>query len=653
VPTDSYIVSGGYAEGSLLPARRVEDSNPRIPRGVMQKLEATGKTFTVAALALTLAASLFASSGFCVAQTTTPAAPKAQLPADRRALKAAEAQPDPEQRLTALRKFVKDYPKSKYRHSAESRILDTLLKNFPDRAKEIDAQAKLAVKGSGKGMGRWYGEADVADRLANAGPNGVDLTSAAKWAKDAVDHDTEAAYDKETAAEYKKFKQPPPKPDKLHQSFAEMRAELLAAQANVALRQGKLDEASAELNEANTLDSMVDEVSALRGEIALIAHHDAEALDDFERAQLLGELRAPLRPRMMELYRQAHAGSDANFVTEMDAKYAQLYPAPFAPKKHEAISGGHTVLVELFTGSACPPCVGMDLAVDGMLEAYPRNDVVALAFDQHIPEPDPLTNPASVARAELYSVNGTPTVVVDGGKPRVGGEGRAEAEELYTNLAKTVDAVADIPSGVQMKLTAETAANGSIHAQAVVTAGTAQALTESADADQRAEAKLAAAEAAKAAAEASPAKKQKKAKTAPAGAKPAAVSNASAAGAPVTPQLVVNFALVEDDIRYSGENGVRFHRMVVRSLAKPADSGFALELNKTATEDATFDPAAISKDLTDYLTKYEQTNDRFGKIEFISKDTAMQPSHLGVAAWVQDTTTHRVLQAAYVPLEAK
>ena len=123
-----------------------------------------------------------------------------------------------------------------------------------------------------------------------------------------------------------------------------------------------------------------------------------------------------------------------------------------------------------------------------------------------------------------------------------------------------------------------------------------------------------------------------------------------AAAPPAAPQLVLNIALVEDDVRYSGENGVRFHRMVVRCLAKPADSGYPVEPSNTATVDTTFDLAEISQKLTAYLVQYEKSNPRFGQIEFLSKDTTMQPNHLAVAAWVQDETTHRVLQSAYFPL---
>src|ERR1700721_506972 len=92
------------------------------------------------------------------AQENSAAAPKMQLPADQRAYNAAMATSDPEQRLAAQRKLVKDYPKSKYAARTQDKILETLEKNFPDRAAEIDAQAKLVIKKSGKGNSKWYQE---------------------------------------------------------------------------------------------------------------------------------------------------------------------------------------------------------------------------------------------------------------------------------------------------------------------------------------------------------------------------------------------------------------------------------------------------------------------------------------------------------------
>ncbi len=543
---------------------------------------------------------------------------------------------------------MQQYPKSSRVDRAQEAILDALLKNFPERVAEIQKQAELVVKETKKGPERLREEQDVADRLANGGSSGVDLAQAEKWAKQDVDSLTEAKYDSETAKMYKKFKVPLPKPAALHEDFSKERAEALATLSNVYLREGKTAEAKAAVGESYALDPMLDEANSVRGQIALQEHNDAEALSDFERAALLGELKSPWRGKMMELYRAQHGGSDAGFVAEMDAKFAALYPAPFTPEKPAAAGrgkaggSGHTVLLELFTGSACPPCVGGDLAVEGFLKAYPRDEVVALAFDQHIPDPDPLANPDSIARATLYSVNGTPMYAVDGKLQSFYGAYRAGAEKLYGDLAKPVDAQLSKATGVELKLTATLGADGVVKASAVVTVGDAASLVEKPDAVAKADGDGKPAEKAEK-------KKAEKKKSA----SPAAVVPAAAAAATGPPELVVNFALVEDDVRYSGENGMRFHRMVVRSLAKAADSGFPVEIGKTATVDASFDPAAISKALATYLAGYEKSNDRFGPFEFISTDTTIDPKHLAVAAWVQDAGTHRVLQSAFVPLTAE
>jgi thiol-disulfide isomerase/thioredoxin len=602
-----------------------------------------------AASATTTTATVTASTP---AQAPEAAPAKRQLPADQRAYRAAQATADPEKRLAALRQFVEQFPKSTRVGRAEEAILDTLLKSFPEHTAEIDAQAKLVVKKAGKGAGKLREESDVADRMANAGSSGVDLKQAEKWAKQDVDSLTEANYDSDTAKMYKKFKAPLPKAEELHKDFAEERANALASLGNVYLREGKVALAKATVAESYSLDPTLDEANQERGEIALLDHNDAEALSDFEQAALLGELKSPWRGKMMELYRAQHGGSDAGLVAELDQKYAALYPAPFTPAKPAAVAAGHTVLLELFTGSGCPPCVGGDLAVEGFLKAYPRDEVVVLAFDQHIPEPDPLANPDSAARAEMYSVNGTPMYAVDGKLQSFYGAYREGAEKLYGNLAKPVEAQLPKATGVGLKLTATRGADGMVNASAVVTVGDAASLVEKPDAVAKPDAD--AATKAKASDAKTGAKADKKKKAAAAAAATPAATPAAAAAAPAgPPQLVVNFALVEDDVRYSGENGMRFHRMVVRSLAKAADSGFPVEMGKTATVEATFDPAAITKSLGVYLAGYEKSNDRFGPITFISTDTTMDPSHLAVAAWVQDAVTHRVLQAAFVPLTAE
>ena len=585
---------------------------------------------------------------------TAPAAKK-QLPADQRAFKAARATMDPAKRLEAMRAFVHDYPKSTSRvNRAQNEILSALVNNFPERAAEIDAQARLVVKQGGKGIDGVSTKTYIAFQLAEAGTGGVDLPFAEKTAKDSVDRLKEAAFNENRLKMYAKFKVPPPKPAELHRQFANTRAEALAVLADVYLREGKQEKAAPLITEAYGLDPLVDDVNSQRGRLALLQHNDALALESFERAQLVGSVSKADRATTLELYKKAHGDSDEGFAAELDAEYGKLYPEPFHPEPAKPVATGRTVLLELFTGSACPPCVGGDLAVEGLLQAYPRSEFVALAFDQHIPEPDPLANPDSLARADLYGVDSTPNYFINGvaQKSFYGGD-RGDSKELYGKLMKVVDGEAGLESGVQLKLSANEAAGGAVHAQASVTLPSEEAIEKAIAAKPKVEEPPKTDETAKPAAPAKPAKQDKKDKKA----KPAAGSTAAAAKpgeqappAPAKPHLVVNFALVEDDVRFSGENGVRFHRMVVRSLAKPADGGFEAHVDGTISMDASFDPAAISKALTAYLDGFEEQNDRFGKIKFLSKDMTMRPGHLAVAAWVQDTVSHKVLQATLVPL---
>jgi len=554
-----------------------------------------------------------------------------QLPADRRAYTSARAQLDPAARLAAMRQFLIDYPKSNSASRAENAILDLLLAYFPDRTAEIDSQVTLLVKGTSKSTSHINEEQSVAQKLAEAGPNGIDLTLAAKLAKQANDDLQERSFAKEIDASYSEAKLPLPSSAEVHAHFVQEKSEGLSIVAEVAFHQGNLSEASKFAELAFATDPAVDDTNSIRGEVALAEHRDADALDAFERAQLYGGLRPVLQQKTLALYRDAHNGSDANFQADQDARYAQLFPPPFKPAPHTPPANGHTVLVELFTGSGCEPCVGADLAMEAMLEAFPRTELVTLAFDQHIPLPDPLANPDSLARATQYGVIHTPNFAIDGQVLEAAGGDRNDSEELYKDVTKTLDADAARPSGVELQLTAALIPEGSVTAQAHVTLAN----------DEQLQKEIAVLPVPPPA----PAKPDAKAvaTTAPA---PAAVTPLPLAA----PSLTLNFALVEDEVRYAGENGIRFHRMVVRALAKPAGEGFALTSNSSATLDAAFQPAEISKQLSIYLDGYEKHNERFENTHFLAKDTTINPAHLKVVAWVENTADHRVLQAAFVSL---
>lgn len=92
---------------------------------------------------------------------------------------------------------------------------------------------------------------------------------------------------------------------------------------------------------------------------------------------------------------------------------------------------GRTVLVELFSGSECPPCAAADLGIDGLLEAFEPKALAVLVYHVPIPRPDPMMNPASLSRAGRYGINSAPTIFFDGSAGPRGGGPKAYGERLY------------------------------------------------------------------------------------------------------------------------------------------------------------------------------------------------------------------------------
>ncbi len=190
-----------------------------------------------------------------------------------------------------------------------------------------------------------------------------------------------------------------------------------------------------------------------------------------------------------------------------DAKVeAQQRELPFKAAKvlPPAKWAGKAVLAELFTGSECPPCLGVDLAFDGLLEAYDPRVLVILEYHLPIPNPDPMMCPSTRKRRADYGVSATPTPYFDGTKNESGGGNRAMAEEKFKEFSAAVAAhVADVP---QVKLTVRASLQGDlVNVQFT--------------------------------------------------------SDKSVTGADF------NLVLVQKEVKYRGSNGILFHKMVVRDFA--------------------------------------------------------------------------------------
>ena len=557
-----------------------------------------------------------------------------QTAPDVRAYFAASSIADPVRRVSALEDFLKTYPKSKHVERARQHRFETLVEYLPERTDDIKRGVKMEIGLYGNGYDRLQGEAAVAEQLAEAGPHGILLPEAEKIASGAENHLNEAKWDSNQAKAAQKSNSKPASTAELHTKYLAYTVNMHLALADVYLHEGKLAQAKPLIDAAYAVQPAEIATNAIRAEYEVATHDNAAALADFERAavahdtsELFTDLGKKYRPTLLELYRSAHNGSDSGLEEALDARYNELFPAPFTPEKVAAIQTGHVALLELFTGSGCPPCVGADLAVDALAEQYPRTDLIALSFDEHQPLPDPLANPDSVARASLFHLVGTPHYVLDGTPLSLAGGNPEKSKTIYADLERLVAAEIAAISNVRLTLTANFAADGQVQAQANVTTGTEEETT-------------------KLVTETKPSgpPEANGAPIKPGAAKPAKVTGDTDAGAP---HLVVNFALVEDHVRYSGENGFRFHRMLVRSLAQPADSGFPLEFAKATTKETSFDPSAVSAKLHEYLVSFGHANQQFfGPIQWRSTDTAIDRKNLVVVAWVQDTTTKRVLQTA-------
>jgi hypothetical protein len=112
----------------------------------------------------------------------------------------------------------------------------------------------------------------------------------------------------------------------------------------------------------------------------------------------------------------------------------------------------------------------------------------------------------------------------------------------------------------------------------------------------------------------------------------------------------LQIALVEKELTYSGENGIRFHPMVVRAMAGPDAKGYTNPAGEAFTVENQFDIAKVSAAAKAHLDDYEAKGHRGEPFKFVAKMDKIDAGNLAVVAFVQDPKTKRVLQAAIVDL---
>jgi thiol-disulfide isomerase/thioredoxin len=217
------------------------------------------------------------------------------------------------------------------------------------------------------------------------------------------------------------------------------------------------------LKSAEAYGPRLRQATALRVAESLADQDDfaATALEYAEQAERL--LSAQDRPNVRKRVLQVLAAAlekvgktdRAGEVAAAARKLAWVTPEKLAARKS---ASDRVVLVELFTGSECPPCVAADLAFDALAESTGPKEVVFLEYHLHIPGFDPLGSPGSAARQEYYGVDGTPAIFFNGDKREPAGGAAYLAQYRYDYYCAAAVHLLDTPA--QAKLQAKAVRKG-------------------------------------------------------------------------------------------------------------------------------------------------------------------------------------------------
>jgi hypothetical protein len=260
-------------------------------------------------------------------------------------------------------------------------------------------------------------------------------------------------------------------------------------------------------------------------------------------------------PRLKLLAAALHKAGKADEAKEVDGRVSKVEtkldeefekgaigfePEAFAGRSSKS---DRVVVVELFTGAQCPPCVAADIAFDAALKSFKPKDVVLLQYHLHIPGPDPLTNADSEARSEFYKddVQGTPTAFINGKVTEPMGGFKPNGEKSFKTLSSALKNALELTPKAQITLKADRKGD---------------------DLDIS-----------------------------------ATVDDVQFPGE----KMRLRFVLVEEQVRYPGRNGQRLHHHVVRAFPGGID-GFALK-EKSAKKDVKFSLKELRESLESYLEK--------------------------------------------------
>jgi thiol-disulfide isomerase/thioredoxin len=514
---------------------------------------------------------------------------KPKTPPDQVAFAAARKIEDPVQKIAALNDVLAKHPKTNMQDGIRTEIFRATLKAYPKDKRLVMRTAKAVVKATPNQNPR-YAHGMIAAALLR---ENVYLAEAEQYATKALAGYEQKQFYAERREQAAKAKRSAPTEAELLVAWNQARSGPLQTLGLLAIQAGRVAQGRHILTEVLRYDPMMVGANVGLAELAEKDGDEATALDYLLLAKLSGRIPENALGNLKRLYAKKHGSLDT-LEGSLDQLYNTRFPSPLHVKRYEPTPerSGRVVLAEFFTGSGCPPCAAADLAFDAVLERYSRDEVALVVHHQHIPAPDPMAFPMTSRRFDFYKRGGVPTYVIDGEKDGGGGP-RQAAQLTYDKINSKIEKRLNEPATATIALQAVRTGNAVI----------AKAAVEPITGDER--------------------------------------------------DLRLHVILVEESLRYSGENGIRFHSMVVRGIGGPDTAeGIRLPMGKKYEGEVSFNIPAIVASLKSHLEDYE-VNGNHGKMKFSQKMHEIDANRLAVIAFVQDAGSSAVLQSKFTNVGAQ
>jgi tetratricopeptide (TPR) repeat protein len=589
-------------------------------RTFLKKISKITLGLSLALLFLPLGA--ICQAGQTTATSATPDAAKSPSPTEEYQTKLGQLTKKPAEFIPALGEFVNKFPYSE-RATSYYYNLKTVIKNTKDtnEARSLLNQLAAGTENISPASVKVETYRHIGEALFSIGF----YEDAAALAQKAIDAFDEAAYldfkrkqSEFFTAEYT-VKNPNYKPrpfdtERMRSFYVGQKTNAYNLLAKSLWEQGKFE--GAEKAYRASLAVKVSKESALG--IARAAEKngkDSDALKYATVAALTGKLVPAEMEYFYSVYAKRNKGKTNGVEKYLDKEYKKTYRNPIKGEKYKRTDkrSDRVVLAEFVTGAGCVPCIPLDYTFENVLHDFSRKEVVVLSFHWHAPTMDPLGNHSADSRVKYYEIRGAPTLFIDGKKFEKegdynGGDGeQSELQPVADNLYATLKANLEIPAEANLKLEAQRKG---------------QKVSVTAQADQ--------------------------------------FKNAS-------DDVTLHIALIEKEATYSGENGLRFHFMVVRALAGDEEKriyGFKAEAGKPQTVEYVFDVDKVTAQNLAYydIQSAERMKEFLGRMggkmpeglnidfKFNYKRHQINSDHLSVVAYLQDNKTKKILQSAYLNL---